>query len=207
MRTLSLLALLVVAAPLMAVFNDTSAGLRPKRSKPERNKEYIVVKEEMDEEEQAAARRAARRLPYFNADGEVTIPKAATTRSSLQRKDEVFAPPEDVAQAADTLATYFCEQWSAVHYEAMYYAMTPAYRKRVSFKAFIKRFEADMELTGGLKSARVQGEVVTQGKYTHVPLTLTFHGQNTQPRTVKALAERTPEGFRLADSGLIPLTY
>lgn len=126
-------------------------------------------------------------------------------------QNEPPPPPEPtVTTSADPrkLVRYFCRQWKDENYEAMWWAMTPKYRKSVSLKKFISLFEADAERTGGLKDENITMPDVDEGKLCTVTVDLMFAFARAKGRRVKAVLEKNPKtGYRIRESGIIPLDF
>ncbi len=169
--------------------------------------EMIAVEEPLSADELAAAQKAAIQLATIDASGEVVLPRVKTTRTVWVPKVEFFAPPESVLIDAKRYVHYFCECWKAEDYERMYYAMSPAYRTRVSYAEFAKRFTEHAEMTGGLSDERIKKDILIVPQGLELTVTLTFRWNTVPERTIKALIVQTAKGYRLEEAGLIPQTY
>lgn len=114
-------------------------------------------------------------------------------------------PGEEDAKDAVALLTYYCRAWLEGDYCRMYGALSAETRKEIPFKTFRKRYEADYETTGGIISARIlEGETI-QGKVVKYKVEVYFFNPRKPARTVTAALERTPDGFRVVESGIIPI--
>lgn len=117
-------------------------------------------------------------------------------------------PPEPPAtDAADPrrLVRYFCRMWKDEEYEAMWWAMTPKYRNAVSLEKFTALFEDDAERTGGLKDENIVLDDVDEGKQYIVTVDLRFNFVRARDRRVKAVLEKTRQGYRIKESGILPV--
>ena len=87
----------------------------------------------------------------------------------------------------------------------MYYSMSSKYRKKVSLKKFTAIFEADAETNGGLDDENILS-VDTKHRLGCVAVVdLKFNFNKARNRRVQAVLEKTKDGLRLKECGLIPL--
>lgn len=139
----------------------------------------------------------------------VAVPAAPTEPVAVEAADEPPPPPEPpAADAAEPrrLVRYFCRAWKDRDYERQWWAMSPAYRKKVSLKKFRKLFVSDAESNGGLRDENVLETAKTRKGDDGVKVELIFKFPRAKHRVVMAVAERQPGGaFRLIDSPFIPL--
>ncbi len=169
--------------------------------------DMIAVEEPLSPEEIEAAQQAAIQLATVNEAGEVVLPRIKTTRTVLIPKADYFAPPTTILGDAKRYVHYFCECWKAGELERMYYAMAPEFRAKVPYATFVKRFEDHRANTGGLSDESIKEDVTEAAQGIELTVTLSFNWRKVPARTVKALIVRTPNGYRLEESGIIPLTY
>lgn len=139
---------------------------------------------------------------------EASVPPMPEVAVAEAKPEEPPPPPEPpAADAADPrrLVRYFCRMWKDEEYEAMWWAMTPKYRKSVSLEKFRSLFEADAEQNGGLKDENIVLDDVDEGKEYVVTVDLRFNFVRARDRRVKAVLEKTKQGYRVKASGIIPL--
>ena len=120
-------------------------------------------------------------------------------------KPEFPPPPAKDASEPKRLVRYFCRAWKDEDFKRMYGAMEPKYRKSVSFEAFQKLFESDAEMNNGLADENIAGGEEEDGAAIELTVALRFKNKRVQQRNVKALVIKTPDGFRLKSSPIIPL--
>jgi len=87
----------------------------------------------------------------------------------------------------------------------MYYSMTPAYRKKTTLEKFTALFEADAGINGGLDDENILSEEPGH-RLGHVfAVDLKFKFNRAKNRVVQVILEKTKEGYRIKECGLIPL--
>lgn len=123
----------------------------------------------------------------------------------VAKKPEFPPPPAKDASEPKRLVRYFCRAWKDEDYKRMYGAMDPKYRRNTSFEAFQKLFESDAEMNAGLADENIAGGEDEDGASIELLVTLRFKNKRVKPRSVKALVFKTPDGFRLQSSPIIPL--
>lgn len=135
------------------------------------------------------------------------VQQTVTTKSSTP-PTTTQPPPEPPARDAaepKRLVRYFCKAWKDEEYEKMYWAMSKDYRKSQTLEAFTALFENDKQTNGGLKDENIPGKEEEINAETQLTVKLTFRNARVKPRTVKARAVKTPDGFRLTNSGILPV--
>ena len=114
-------------------------------------------------------------------------------------------PPESASRDPRRLIRYFCKNWKDENYTEMYYSMSSKYRKKVSLKKFTAIFEADAETNGGLDDENILS-IDTKHRLGCVAVVdLKFNFNKARNRRVQAVLEKTKDGLRLKECGLIPL--
>lgn len=117
-------------------------------------------------------------------------------------------PPEPSAQDASEpkrIVRYFCLAWKDEEYEKMYWAMDAAYRKGTSLKKFTELFENDKAINGGLEDENLAAEEKKIAADVQLKLTLNFRSKRAKSRDVFVRATKTPNGYRIVKSGIIPV--
>lgn len=116
-------------------------------------------------------------------------------------------PPPSVKDASEPkrLVRYFCKAWKDEDFKRMYGAMEPKYRKSTTYDKFKKLFEDDAEANDGLSDENISGGEEESGAAVQLSVSLQFKNKRVKPRSVKALVIKTPDGFRLKSSPIIPL--
>lgn len=151
---------------------------------------------------------AAIEVPCMPVVASVPLVTSASSEEAAAKQDEPPPPPEPPeADAADPrrLVRYFCRMWKDEEYEAMWWAMTPKYRKATPLEKFAALFESDAERTGGLKDENIVLDDVDEGKEYVVTVDLRFNFVRARDRRVKAVLEKTKQGYRVKNSGIIPI--
>ena len=123
----------------------------------------------------------------------------------VEKKPEFPPPPVKDASEPKRLVRYFCRAWKDEDFKRMYGAMDPKYRRDTSFVAFQKLFESDAEMNAGLADENIAGGEGEEGASIELSVTLRFKNKRVNPRVVKALVIKTPDGFRMQASPIIPL--
>ena len=121
------------------------------------------------------------------------------------KKPEYPPPPAKDASEPKRLVRYFCKAWKDEDFKRMYGAMEPKFCKATSFEKFKKLFEDDAETNDGLSDENIVGGEDESGAAVQLSVSLQFKNKRVKPRTVKALVIKTPNGFRLKASPIIPL--
>ena len=121
------------------------------------------------------------------------------------KKPEFPPPPAKDASEPKRLVRYFCRAWKDEDFKRMYGAMDSKYRQGTSFDAFRKLFESDAETNDGLADENIAGGEGESGASIELLVSLRFKNKRVKPRTVKALVKKTPDGFRMQGSPIIPL--
>ena len=121
------------------------------------------------------------------------------------KKPEYPPPPDKDASEPKRLVRYFCKAWKDEDFKRMYGAMEPKYRKSTTYDKFKKLFEDDAEANDGLSDENISGDEEESGAAVQLSVLLRFKNKRVKPRSAKALVIKTPDGFRLKSSPVIPL--
>ena len=121
------------------------------------------------------------------------------------KKPEYPPPPAKDASEPKRLVRYFCKAWKDEDFKRMYGAMESKYRKSTTYDKFKKLFEDDAEANDGLSDENISGGEEESGAAVQLSVSLQFKNKRVKPRSVKALVIKTPDGFRLKSSPIIPL--
>ena len=121
------------------------------------------------------------------------------------KKPEYPPPPAKDASEPKRLVRYFCKAWKDEDFKRMYGAMEPKYRKSTTYDKFKKLFEDDAEANDGLSDENISGGEEESGAAVQLSVSLQFKNKRVKQRSVKALVIKTPDGFRLKSSPIIPL--
>jgi hypothetical protein len=125
-----------------------------------------------------------------------------------QPPQEPPPPPEPSAQDSSEpkrIVRYFCHAWKDGQYEKMYWAMTPEYRQSTTLEKFSALFEDDKRLNAGLADENIAPEEKQVAADTQLRVTLSYRNTRVKRREVTVRATKTPDGFRIVDSGIIPI--
>ena len=121
------------------------------------------------------------------------------------KKPEYPPPPAKDASEPKRLVRYFCKAWKDEDFKRMYGAMESKYRKSTTYDKFKKLFDDDAEANDGLSDENISGGEEESGAAVQLSVSLQFKNKRVKPRSVKALVIKTPDGFRLKSSPIIPL--
>lgn len=170
----------------------------------------VTVDDDDDEYEEIIVRRKKKKKKS-PADTLAAVAAPDVTKEgapAAKADDEPPPPPEPPeADAAEPrrLVRYFCKAWKDEEWERLWWAMTPKYRKEVSFETFKTRFTDDAEQNGGLKDENIV-DVSKTNSGVAVKVELLFKFQNAKTRVVKAVVERIVGGqYRMTDSAILPV--
>ena len=145
------------------------------------------------------------------ADGvtpQTPVTNSATAGQVSQKAEEQLPLPSAEESATPrTLADYFCRMWRDEDYKAMYYCMSKGYRSQVEFAKFAALFALDAERTGGLDSGVFVAEDPDNAAGPLLLLDLKFMKKKMPTRRVKAVFEKTKDGYRLVKSGILPVDF
>ena len=136
-----------------------------------------------------------------------TSDKSANGDETKAKKSAYPPPPAKDAAEPKRLVRYFCKAWKDEDFNRMYGAMESKYRKATSFEKFKKLFADDAEMNDGLSDENISGSEDESGAAVQLSVSLQFKNKRVKPRSVKALVIKTPDGFRLRSSPLIPLDF
>lgn len=126
---------------------------------------------------------------------------------TLAGKQTNAIPEPPVVEAAEPkrIIRYFCRAWKDEDFKAMYGAMSDSYRNNVTLSEFTSLFKSDIETNGGLKDENIEVPEVPAGATIRLKVQLIFRSTSVKPRTVVAEVIKTPKGYRVAESGILPL--
>ena len=121
-------------------------------------------------------------------------------------KDKTIpVPPISKSNDSKRLVTYFCNAWKHGKFDVMYGCMAQAYRSSISLKEFKKLFMDDSTKTGGLKNVKIIETRHDLGHEIHFFVALSFVNNRTEVRDIIAKVRRTPSGWRILKSGILPV--
>lgn len=115
------------------------------------------------------------------------------------------SPPTREAASPERLIHYFCKCWKDEDFESMYGALHKSYQQNISLDDFKALYAEDAEYNLGLKDEKIIGQVKDNGSVVEWKVELTFQSKRSKPRTVLAILRKTPDGFRMLESGIVPL--
>ena len=125
---------------------------------------------------------------------------AATEPPSLE-------PPAADAAEPRRLIRYFCRCWKDGDFERMWWAMSPRYRLKAKYDEFCAVFAYDERMNGGLADENIGPNAKHDEDGVTLEVELRFKRRRVRPRTVKAVCEITKDGYRIAESGIIPIEW
>ena len=132
--------------------------------------------------------------------------KAVTTLAPEQNSCEAPpTPPDAETQDLFSFLKYYCIAWINENYCVMYGALAAKLQIVMSYDQFKERYLSDAERTGGLSGVLLLDSGSVQGNTLRCKLELHFINERIKPRVVTCALEKTKKGFRLLESGLIPL--
>ena len=139
-----------------------------------------------------------------------TVRKAVTRNASVASSSrpgvgEPPVPPANEASEPIRIIRYFCKAWKDCDYWTMYGAMSEAYREKVPYESFEKRFKSDKGFNGGLADENINDAGTDVGAGKRFSVTLRFRNGKIKPRDTKAMTVKDPQGFRLDNSPIIPV--
>jgi hypothetical protein len=143
-----------------------------------------------------------------DGDEEITTVTVVRKKTVGKKTKEPPPPPEPpAAEAAEPkrLVRYFCKLWKDEDYEKMWWAMDPAYRKEKRLEAFVKLFEDDKNSNGGLADENIGADEAQKAVDVELNVTLTYRSKRAKPRHVVAAVRKTVKGYRIVQSGLLPV--
>lgn len=114
-------------------------------------------------------------------------------------------PPASESKDPQRLIHYYCKLWKDQKYKDMYGTLDERTRSAIPFEKFKNRLESDAEFNGGLKDENLIQESSNIGSQVSWKVQLVFRNTRAEPRIVVAQAVHTPDGYRISDSGIIPL--
>ena len=141
--------------------------------------------------------------PVAASAAAVATAVAATKESVVEVLQE---PPESEAADPKRLLHYFCNKWKDGDYDAMWWSMSLKFRMQTKKEEFVKLFAADALLNGGLDDEMIEsGSVVYYNQTVSMVVKLTFKYEKIAKRKVKVVMERTKNGWRISDGGIVPI--
>ena len=114
-------------------------------------------------------------------------------------------PPTSDASEPKRIIRYFCKEWKDENYKAMYGAMTSEYREQISLESFKALFASDKESNGGLQDENIAKAEEPLGASIGLNVALSYRSVRARPKTVVAVVIKTPKGYRIAKSGIVPI--
>ena len=121
------------------------------------------------------------------------------------KKKEVEVDLEAVTKTPADTVKYFCHCWMKDDFKEMYRVLDPAASQAIGFDAFLKRYKSDAETTLGLAGAKLLDEGKGSGSSTQCRVELYFRNERVPARKITALLRSTARGYRVLESGLIPV--
>lgn len=116
-------------------------------------------------------------------------------------------PPMEASLDPKRLIRFFCRMWKDEDYSAMYLCMAKQYRRNVTLQKFSSLFEEDANRTGGLEDENILAEDGENAMGHMVVVDLKFRRKKAPNRRVKALLEKTKDGYRIIQSGILPVDF
>lgn len=135
------------------------------------------------------------------------VPPALPGASPTDGRDKADYPdpPDRETREPERLIRYFCKCWKDEEYKSMYGMLLPALRTELTYDAFQKRYVEDAGFNSGLKDEALLERTEDTGSEVAFKVRLTFQSSKAAPRTVVARLKKTSSGYRVMESGLIPL--
>ncbi len=159
------------------------------------------------EKAKEAARQAAEAAEGDEGEEEVVVVRT-TKRKLAPQKPPVELPPVPTLEEsidAKRLIHHFCRAWKNEDYKRMYWAMSDEYRGGTSLEKFTKLFVDNKASNGGLDDERIDGDEKLVADGTQLSVTLTWRFPKAPKKSVKAVAVKTKEGYRMRACALIPI--
>ena len=132
-------------------------------------------------------------------------PVIETAKVVVPVEETLLTPPPEESSDPILLVHYFCRMWKGCDYERMWWAMSPEYRLQVQKKEFVKVFVADKDRNGGLDDGNIEGGATYNRKGATMSVKLSFAFEGASARKAKVHAVQTKDGWRIGDSGIIPV--
>ena len=137
----------------------------------------------------------------------VKVKRSATPKTATEKAEEK-SEVEDLKALTQTPAEtvkYFCELWIKDEFKRMYAVLENSTKKSIGYATFKKRYLSDAETTLGLAGAKILDDGIQSGTQTKVGVELYFRNEKVPVRIITALLRNTAEGYRVLESGLIPI--
>lgn len=152
---------------------------------------------------QTETRVVGENAPRETADA-AAIAVAAAAVAVTVTSPSLDPPAEDAAETR-RLIRYFCRCWKDGDYERMWWAMSPRYRLKAKFEEFCAVFADDAKINGGLMDENIGPNERHDDWGATLDVELRFKLRRSKPRKVKVACERAKDGYRIAESGIIPV--
>ncbi len=114
-------------------------------------------------------------------------------------------PPSREVAEPERFIHYYCTCWKDEDFARMYGLLHTSIRERMAFEKFKARYVEDAEFNAGLKDEAVLEQVKSIGSQVTWRVSLVFQNNRAKPRTATATLKKTRDGYRLMESGLIPV--
>jgi hypothetical protein len=121
------------------------------------------------------------------------------------KKNEQVIDLEAVTKTPSETIKYFCQCWIKDDFKAMYGVLDNTVSDAMGFEKFRKRYKSDAETTLGLAGAKLLDDGKESGAATQVRMELYFRNERVPARRITALLRSTAKGYRVLESGLIPM--
>jgi len=174
----------VSSQPLQININVGSEELQPKNSENSKEKEKGILAHE------------TKNIETREKDND---------NETKKNKNEYPEPPIDLVSTPKSLLIYYQDAWEKKDYPAMYGALHDSVRENVSYEQFLSRLKEDAEGNFGLKKFDFKNKIPSNAYKVKTEIVLRFKNERAQPRRVVAELIETPNGYRILDSGIIPI--
>jgi hypothetical protein len=135
------------------------------------------------------------------------IVKDSNNDNSKKKVNEFPEPPTEDSTEPERLVRYFCKAWKNEDFNLMYGAMHTDYRDQVRFKEFKELFIKDNKRSGGLRDEKIPKNADALGGNITLIVHLHYNNKTAGVRKVKATLTKTPRGYRLIKSGILPVNF
>lgn len=142
-------------------------------------------------------------LSEIGLDPAISVSVLVKVEGSLT--NAIPVPPPTDASEPRRIIRYFCRAWKDEDFKTMYGAMSESYRLKVPLDKFESLFVTDIATNGGLKDENIEIKEVVVGASIRLKVQLIFRSISVKPRNVVVEAIKTPIGYRIAESGILPL--
>ena len=143
---------------------------------------------------------------------EAKSPGKKDEKVSAMAADAAVAAPSLDPPAAETadpkrVIRYFCRCWKDGDFKRMWWTMSPRYRLKAKYEEFCAVFVEDARFNGGLADENLEPDVQQDDGVVTLTVELRFKLRRVRPRKVKAVCELTKDGYRISESGIIPVDF